>query len=297
MSKHLFTSGHTACSGCGQAIAARLVIDAAGPNTIVSNSTGCLEVFTTKYPESAWEIPWVHSLFENSAAVASGIEAALIHLGKKDGTNVIAQGGDGGSVDIGLQAISGMLERGHDILYVCYDNEAYMNTGVQRSGLTPLETNTTTSPVGDKSFGNWRPKKPMPEIALAHGIPYVATASVGFPQDLQRKVKKALSIKGPKYIQIHVPCPLGWRYESGLTYQVAKLAVETGFYPLIEYENGTLISRRQIKPFPVEAYLKPQGRFKHVVNNPDVLKKLQDIADNNIKKYTLKIDNQAGDQK
>ncbi|TRZ94924.1 pyruvate ferredoxin oxidoreductase [bacterium] len=293
MNKHLFTSGHTACSGCGQAMAARLVIDAAGPNTIVANSTGCLEVFSTKYPESAWEIPWVHSLFENSAAVASGIEAALIYLGKKDSINVIAQAGDGGSADIGLQAISGMLERGHDILYVCYDNEAYMNTGVQRSGLTPLETNTTTSPVGNNSSGNWRPKKPMPEIALAHGIPYVSIASVAFPQDLQRKVKKALSIKGPKYLQIHVPCPLGWRYEPSLTYQVAKLAVEVGLYPLIEYENGVLSSRRQIKPVPVEEYLKPQGRFKHILNNPELLKKFQEVADNNIKKYNLKLEDQA----
>jgi pyruvate ferredoxin oxidoreductase beta subunit len=288
--KHLFTSGHTACSGCGQALAARLVIDASGPNTIVANNTGCLEVFSTKYPESSWEVPWIHSLFENAAAVASGIEAALRYLGKKDTINVIAQAGDGGTADIGLQALSGMLERGHDILYVCYDNEAYMNTGIQRSGLTPFDANTTTSPVGSLSSGNIRPKKPMPEIALAHGIPYVATASVGFPQDLERKVKKAHSIKGPKYIQIHVPCPLGWRHESALTYQVAKLAVETGLYPLIEYENGALISRRQIVPKPVEEYLKVQGRFRHLLNNPEELKKIQEIADNNIQKYNLKVE-------
>jgi pyruvate ferredoxin oxidoreductase beta subunit len=181
MNETLFAYGHTACAGCGQSLAARLVIDAAGKNTIVANNTGCLEVFSTSYPDSAWEVPFIHSLFENSAAVASGIEAALKYLGKKDSVNVIAQGGDGGTADIGLQALSGMLERGHDILYVCYDNEAYMNTGVQRSGLTPFDTNTTTSPSGEKSSGNIRPKKPMPEIALAHGIPYVATASSGFP--------------------------------------------------------------------------------------------------------------------
>jgi len=287
--KPLFTSGHTACAGCGQAIGARLVIEAAGPNTIVANNTGCLEVFTTAFPESAWNVPFIHSLFENCAAVASGVEAALKFLGKKDTTNVIAQAGDGGTADIGLQALSGMLERGHDILYVCYDNEAYMNTGIQRSGLTPFDTNTTTSPTGEHSFGNPRPKKPMPEIVNAHGIPYVATASAGFPQDIQRKVKKALSIKGPKYIQIHVPCPLGWRHESALTYNVAKLAVETGLFPLIEYENGKLTAVRQIQPKPVEEYLKTQGRFKHILNNPEELKKVQEIANNNIQKYNLAI--------
>ena len=289
----LFKPGHTACAGCGQAIAARLVIETAGPNTIVVNNTGCLEVFSTRYPESAWDVPWIHSLFENAAAVASGVEAALIYLGKKDTTNVIAQGGDGGTADIGLQALSGMLERGHDILYVCYDNEAYMNTGVQRSSLTPFDTNTTTSPIGVKSVGNIRHKKPMPEIALAHGIPYVAVASAGFIQDLQRKVKKAISLKGPKYIQIHVPCPLGWRHEAGMTLEVAKLAVETGLYPLIEYENGVLISQRQIVPKPVEEYLKVQGRFKHLLNNPAAIKQIQDIADNNIRKYGLKVESQT----
>ena len=652
----LFKSGHTACAGCGQAIAARMVIEAAGANTIIANNTGCLEVFTTKYPETAWGVPWIHSLFENSAAVASGIEAALKYLGKKETINVIAQGGDGSTADIGLQALSGMLERGHDILYICFDNEAYMNclsldslvmtkdglkkiteiktgdgiyafdqntyqlvikecsgvfdnglkevfelktlhhsikatgnhpflvlkrngrgkqntfvwktleeveigdrvvtlkgmngdcksfrfqeikkiekgdykvnrineinlpresdpdimkylgifigdgwrrtgrgeigfalpagkkarniltglhekifgnkitcdeqyvhtnsvnlasfidtlklgqgakhktipawvfmlpqeqkeafveglmladgydcgaskryvsanldllkrlrlllqtldyrvgkihiqtkkkgticvrrallkdseygyicfskrekwdtekypaqyryqdflidnkffrteevisveskgveptldlrvegehnfiadgivvhnTGVQRSGLTPFDTNTTTSPSGAQSSGNIRPKKPMPEICLAHGIPYVATASAGFPQDLQRKVKKAISIKGPKYIQVHVPCPLGWRHETDQMLPVAKLAVDCGLYPLFEYENGILSGRKQIVPKPVEEYLKAQGRFKHLLNNPGEIKKIQDIADNNIKKYNLK---------
>ena len=293
MSKNLFNPGHTACAGCGQSLAARLVIEASGPNTIVVNNTGCLEVFSTKYPESAWNVPWIHSLFENAAAVASGVEAALKYEGKKEGINVIAQAGDGGTADIGLQALSGMLERGHDILYVCYDNEAYMNTGIQRSGLTPFDTNTTTSPIGKNSTGNIRPKKPMPEIALAHGIPYVATCSAGLAQDLQRKVKKAHSIRGPKYIQIHVPCPLGWRYEPAFTTEVGKLAVETGLYPLFEYENGVLTSRK-ITPKPVEEYLKAQGRYKHLLNNPEEIKKVQDIADNNIKKYGLKAEVQAG---
>jgi len=286
--KQLFVPGHTACAGCGQSLAAKLVIEAAGPNTIVVNNTGCLEVFSTKYPETAWGVPWVHSLFENAAAVASGVESALKYLGKKETINVIAQAGDGGTGDIGLQALSGMLERGHDILYVCYDNEAYMNTGIQRSGLTPFASNTTTSPVGGVSAGNIRPKKPLPEIAAAHGIPYVATASVGIIPDLQRKVKKAISIRGPKYIQIHVPCPLGWRHDPALTMQVGKLAVETGLYPLIEYENGVLSAVRKITPKPVEEYLKTQGRFKHIVNNPQELSLIQEIADNNIRKYNLK---------
>ncbi|OGX16300.1 MAG: pyruvate ferredoxin oxidoreductase [Omnitrophica WOR_2 bacterium RBG_13_41_10] len=289
MSKILFAPGHTACAGCGQSLAARMVIDASGPNTIIANNTGCLEVFSAKFPESAWEVPWIHSLFENAAAVASGVEAALKYLGKKDTINVIAQGGDGGTADIGLQALSGMLERGHDILYVCYDNEAYMNTGIQRSGLTPFDANTTTSPLGKQSSGNIRFKKPMPEIALAHGIPYVATASSGFPQDIQRKVKKAHSIKGPKYIQIHAACPLGWRHATQDAPGVAKLAVETGLYPLIEYENGKLVGVRKIsQPKPVEEYLKAQGRFKHLLNNPEELKKIQEIADKNIEKYGLK---------
>jgi pyruvate ferredoxin oxidoreductase beta subunit len=292
MSNHLFSPGHTACAGCGQSLAVRLVLDTAGKNTIVANNTGCLEVFSTKYPESSWEVPFIHSLFENAAAVASGVEAALIYLGKKDTINVIAEGGDGGTADIGLQALSGMWERGHDILYVCYDNEAYMNTGIQRSGLTPFSANTTTSPKGDKSFGNLRPKKPMPEIALAHGIPYVATATIGFPQDLQRKVKKAISIKGPKYIQIHVPCPLGWQYAYNISIEVGKLAVETGLFPLIEYENGKLTGVRKITPKPVQEYLKIQGRFKHLLNNPEELKKIQDIADANIAKYGLKAEPQ-----
>ena len=293
MSDHLFTSGHTACAGCGQAIAARIVIDACGANTIVVNNTGCLEVFSTKFPESAWGVPWIHSLFENCAAVASGVEAGLRYLGKKDTVNVIAQAGDGGTADIGLQALSGMWERGHDVLFVCYDNEAYMNTGIQRSGLTPFDTNTTTSPIGAQSLGNLRPKKPMPEIAVAHGIPYVATASAAFMQDLQRKVKKAISIKGPKYIQVHVPCPLGWRHETNLTLQVGKTAVETGLYPLFEFENGLLSSQRKIAPKPVEEYLKIQGRFKHLLNNPEEIKKIQVIADGNIVKYSLKVEAQS----
>ena len=287
--KHLFGSGHTACAGCGQAIAARLAVDVAGANTIIANNTGCLEVFSTAYPQSAWGVPWIHSLFENAAAVASGIEAGLKYLGIKDKINVIAQAGDGGTADIGLQALSGMWERGHDILYICYDNEAYMNTGVQRSGLTPFESATSTTPIGSQSVGNPRPKKPMPEIAVAHGVVYVATASTGYPRDIQSKVKKALSLKGPKYIQIHVPCPLGWRHDPQITYDIGKLAVETGLYPLIEYENGKLTNVRKLTAVkPVEDYLKFQGRFKHIMSSPELIKQIQAVADYNIAKYGLR---------
>ncbi len=285
--KTLFAPGHTACAGCGQSLAARLVMEAAGSNTIVANNTGCLEVFTTKYPESSWGIPWLHSLFENAPALASGIEAALKYQGKKENINVITQAGDGGTGDIGLQSLSGMWERGHDILAICYDNEAYENTGIQRSGLTPYNASTTTSPAGTHSYGNPRPKKPMPEIANAHGIVYVGTASVAFPQDIQKKVKKAFSIKGPKYMQIHVPCPLGWGHSSDSTLQIAKAAVETGLYPLIEYENGALTGVRKITPKPVQEYLKLQRRFRHVLDNHDELAKIQDIANRNIEKYNL----------
>ena len=287
---HLLASGHTACPGCGQSLAARLVLRAAGRNVMVVNSTGCLEVFSSKYPESAWEVPWLHSLFENTSAVAAGIEAALKITGQLDRVRVIAQGGDGSTADIGLGAISGMLERGHDVLYICYDNEAYMNTGIQRSGSTPYYARTTTSPPGKVSLGNWRPKKDVPQIALAHGIPYVAVASVGYPMDLDRKVRKALSIRGPKYVQIHVPCPLGWGTAPERTIDFARLAVLTGLYPLYEVENGELRALKIPKRVPVEEYLKEQVRFRHLFGKEDRKKEIaeiQGIADQNIEKFGL----------
>ena len=260
MSKTLFAPGHTACAGCGQSLAARLVIDASGPNTIVVNNTGCLEVFSTKYPESSWEIPWIHSLFENAAAVASGVESALKYLGKKDTTNVIAQGGDGGTADIGLQALSGMLERGHDILYVCYDNEAYMNTGVQRSGLTPTFARTTTTPSGKRAA-----KKDMLQIVMAHGIDYAATCCVSYPFDLIAKAKKAKEINGPAFLHVLTPCPPGWGYEPAQTIQMGRLAVQTGVWRLIEYEQGTLKETHVVaKPKPIEEYLRAQRRFRGI---------------------------------
>jgi pyruvate ferredoxin oxidoreductase beta subunit len=209
--KDLFAHGHRACGGCGQALAARLVADAAGENTIACVATGCLEVFSSPYPDPAWRIPFLHSLFENAAAVASGVEAAYKALGKGP-VNIIAQGGDGSTADIGFQSISGMFERGHNVLYVCYDNEAYMNTGVQRSSFTPYGARTTTTPMGNRTR-----KKNMPMIAADHGIPYVATATVDDFRDLQKKVQKALAIEGPKYVHILAPCPLGWGHHGELT--------------------------------------------------------------------------------
>ncbi len=282
----LFEKGHTACSGCGQSLAARLVLEAAGPNVIIANATGCLEVFTTRFPQSAWRVPWIHSLFENPSAVATGIKSALIALGREKEAKVIAQGGDGASADIGFGLISGMFERGDDVLYICYDNEAYMNTGVQRSGLTPFEASTMTSPSGKVSLGNPRPKKDIPAIAMAHHIPYVAVTSVGYPKFLKDCVKKALTINGPKYIQIYVPCPLGWRYPPEITIEIAKKATETYLYPLYEAENGRITNTMKPKKMPVEELLKPQGRFRHLFTKEgpkEEIKAIQAIADENYK--------------
>jgi len=284
-------SGHRACGGCGAAIAMRLILKGTGKNTIVANSTGCVEVFTTPYPECAWEVPYVHSLFENAAAVAAGIEAGLKALGKKEGVNVVAIAGDGGTADIGLQSLSGMLERGHDVLYIMYDNEAYMNTGIQRSASTPYGASTTTSPAGKVSIGQETRKKFVAEIAAAHHIPYVATASVGYPRDLINKVNKAVNIKGPKFIQVHAPCVPGWNYPESETIEIARLAVETGLWPLFEMENGVITSVRKIKKKkPVEEYLKKQRRFAHLFKDErgrKVIEEIQKLADENIKRYGL----------
>lgn len=287
--KILFTAGHTACAGCGQSLAARLVIDAAGPKTIVVNNTGCLEVFSTGYPYTSWKVPFIHSLFENAGAVASGVESALEYLGKTD-INIIAQAGDGGFADIGLQAFSGLWERGHNVLTICYDNEAYMNTGIQRSGTTPLGSNTTTSPVGKVSYGNITWKKNLIDIALAHRCSYVATASVHLPIDLQNKVKKALKTKGAKFIYVLSPCPLGWGYEPNLSIKIAELSVETGLWPLVEYENGVLTKVRKIKQLvPIEEYLKLQKRTQHLLleENKQILEMWKDFVKKNIEKYQL----------
>ncbi len=287
---HLFASGHTACPGCGQSMAVRLVLRAAGRNVIVVNSTGCLEIFSSKFGESSWEVPYIHSLFENIAAVASGVESVLRATGRLDEVRVIAMSGDGSAADIGFGAISGMMERGHDVLYVCYDNEAYMNTGIQRSGCTPYYARTTTSPPGKVSQGNPRPKKDLPQIILAHGVPYVATASVGYINDLDKKVKRALSIRGPKYIQVHVPCPLGWGSDSSRTIDIARLAVNSGLFPLYEVDSGELNVRKIPKKVPVEEYLQLQVRFRHLFGSDgarEEVEQIQRVADENIEKYGL----------
>jgi len=242
MEKSLLAPGHRACAGCAMPTTIKLVLDAAGPNTIVVSPTGCLEVTTTPFPESAWCVPWVHSLFENAAAVASGVEVMLKR--RHQDTNLIVIGGDGSTFDIGMGSNSGMFERGHKILYVCYDNEAYMNTGVQRSGSTPFCVHTTTTPSGSKSLGNPRPKKDMPAIARAHHVPYVATASVAYPVDLRRKVKKALQVNGPSYIQVNAPCITGWTFDAGTMIELARLAVAARPSLRVLYMSGYADSSR-----------------------------------------------------
>lgn len=287
----LLKPGHRGCAGCCDALAGKFMLDALGEDVIVVSPTGCLEVFTTPYPESAWGVPWLHSLFENAAAVASGVEAALKALGKKNNTKVVAIGGDGATLDIGLQAISGAFERGHDITYICVDNEAYMNTGIQRSGATPLYASTTTSPAGKVSIGNPQHKKNMPAIIAAHGSPYVATASIAYAPDMMKKVKKAAQIKGPTYVHVHAPCCTGWKFEGSKTIEVGRLAVETAMWPLYEMENGEITGVRKIKNRkPVEEYLKVQGRFKHLFTmegRTEDIKKIQAIADWNVKHFGL----------
>ncbi len=283
--KDLFASGHRACGGCGQALAARLVADAAGENTIACVATGCLEVFSSPYPDPSWRIPFLHSLFENAAAVAAGVEVAYKALNKGP-VNIIAQGGDGSTSDIGFQCMSGMFERGHNVLYVCYDNEAYMNTGVQRSGSTPFGTRTTTTPGGNK-----RLKKNIPLLAADHGIPYVATATVDDYRDLQRKVKTALSIEGPKYLHILAPCPLGWGHAGDLTVQICRLAKQTCIFPVFEIREGKIISVHKVPvKKPVEEYLKLQGRFRNLFKKGTPTAEvaaIQKIADGNIERFNL----------
>ena len=256
-------SGHRACQGCGEALGARYAIDAAMQATngqlIAANATGCLEVFSTPYPETSWQMPWIHSLFGNTAAVATGIAAAMRVKGRND-VRVVAQGGDGGTTDIGFGCLSGMFERNDDVLYICYDNEAYMNTGVQRSSATPPAARTaTTMPVGPQPGNVFGQGKNLPLIAMAHEIPYVATATVADLHDLEYKVTKAMGIHGARYIHIFVPCPLGWGAPSHDTIRLARLAHETGFFPVFEAERGEVTGRSRIRrSLPVEDFLKPQ---------------------------------------
>jgi pyruvate ferredoxin oxidoreductase beta subunit len=267
--KEYFAPGHRACMGCGEALAVRLVCKALGRNVIIANATGCMEIVSSPLPYTSWEVPWIHTLFENTAAVASGIEAGIKVLSRKGKytrkTKVVAMGGDGGTADIGLQALSGALERGHNFIYVCFDNEAYMNTGIQRSSATPFGASTTTSPAGKHSIGQTTWKKNMPAIAAAHDIPYVATACHSYPFDLMTKITKAMAIEGPSYIHVLSVCPTGWRLAPELTIRAGRLAVQTGIFPLYEIEKGEYTLNFDFPQLrPVEDYFKLQGRFRHL---------------------------------
>ncbi|MFC1910524.1 pyruvate synthase subunit PorB [Chloroflexota bacterium] len=277
--KERFAPGHRACVGCGEVLAMRHAMKAIGDNVIVVSATGCMEIIASQLPYTSWTVPWIHTLFENTAAVASGIEAGLKAMNgkgiKKTNAKVVAMAGDGGTSDIGLQALSGALERGHDFMYICYDNEAYMNTGIQRSSATPFGAATTTSPAGKISIGQITRKKNMPAIAAAHNIPYVATASPSYPFDFMAKVTKAMAVKGPSYLHVLSVCPTGWRSATDLSIRLGRLAVETGVFPLYEVENGKYKLNMDFPKFrPVTDYLKNQGRFRHLTE--EHLKMIQD---------------------
>ncbi|NMB73543.1 MAG: pyruvate ferredoxin oxidoreductase [Myxococcales bacterium] len=265
-----FVSGHRACQGCGEALAVRMVHQLLGRNTMVASATGCMEIISSSYPDTAWSVPWLHVAFENAAAVASGIEVGLnilMEKGKlpKRRITVVGMGGDGGTSDIGLQALSGALERGHRMIYVCYDNEAYMNTGIQRSSATPFGASTTTSPAGKFSPGQQTWKKNLPMIAVAHRIPYVATACPSYPFDLADKVRRAAEAKGPAYIHMFASCPTGWRMNPELAVAIGRLAVDSQVFPLYEVVDGRLHLTHPVRePRPVKDYFAPQGRFRHL---------------------------------
>ncbi len=299
------TKGHRACQGCGEALGARYALDAAlraaGGRVIAANATGCLEVFSTPFPESSWRLPWIHSLFANAPAVATGIAAALRAQGRTD-IRVVGQGGDGGTVDIGLACLSGMFERGDDVLYLCYDNEAYMNTGVQRSGATPPAARTaTTEPLGGRPGNAFGQGKNLPLIAMAHEIPYVATATVGELRDLERKVERAMELRGPRYIHVLVPCPLGWGSEPSETIEIARLAKETGLFPVFEAEGGDVVSVSPIRrQRPVEDYLRRQRRYAHLFKDAagaETVAQLQRCAERNIERFGLLDEEHEGDRR
>ncbi|MBM4307651.1 MAG: pyruvate synthase subunit beta [Deltaproteobacteria bacterium] len=268
--KEYFAPGHRSCQGCAEALAIRLVCKALGRNIVIASATGCMEIVSSPLPYTSWRVPWFHCAFENTAAVASGIEVGLKVLMRKGRIPpkkivTVAMAGDGGTADIGLQALSGALERGHDFVYVCTDNEAYMNTGIQRSSSTPFGASTTTSPAGKTKMGQITWKKNMAAIAAAHNIPYVATACPSYPLDLIQKVKKAADTKGAAYVHILSVCPTGWRSAPDLSIKLGRLAVETGTFPLYEVEQGKYrLSMDFPKLKPIKEYIKLQGRFRHL---------------------------------
>jgi pyruvate ferredoxin oxidoreductase beta subunit len=298
--EELFVSGHRACHGCGMALAVRHILRATGKNVIVVTPTGCLETFTSPYGYSPWRVPWIHHLFENGPSIATGVVAALRAQKRKD-VRVLAIGGDGSTFDIGFGALSGMLERGDDVLYICVDNGAYMNTGGQRSGATPLYSATTTHPAGSVSLGKPELKKNLPDIIAAHGVPYVATASVAHLKDLEKKVKKAMGYRGSRYIQIDTTCPSVWGFASDRTLEVARFGVQSGLVPLFEMENGKVTRVRKLKKkTPVNDYLKSQKRFAHLFKKEEgheAIEAIQAVADANIEKYGLLKDADKSDVK
>ncbi len=271
----LLESGHTMCAGCGVAVAVNMISSVCPKDTIVCCATSCLEVTTSAYPQTAWNSPWIHIAFETVSALASGVEAGVKKL--KKGWKVLAIAGDGGTFDIGLQGLSGMLERDHKITQCCVDNECYANTGVQRSSATPFGAWTTFSPNGKQSFGKGEWKKPICEIVAAHRIPYVASATIGYPQDLYAKVRKALDNQ-PSFLHVLCPCPTGWKFDSSLSVKLSRIAVETGMWMLYEVEDGRLrITKKLEKRKPVEEYMNLQGRFRHL-REPEI-KRIQKHTD------------------
>lgn len=278
--------GHATCAGCGIPAIVRTVLGQTDEPVIISNATGCLEVTTTIYPNTSWKVPYVHSAFGNAAATIAGIDAAQKALEKsgklKKKAKLVVFGGDGGTYDIGLQSLSGALERGHDFLYVCYDNGGYMNTGGQRSGATPYGANTETAPAGTQSFGKTEQRKDLMEIVKAHDISYLAQANVAYLADLKKKAKKALETKGPSFLLVLQPCTNLWKFPTSQYVNIGKLAAETNFWPLYEIENGKYTINYTPKDRkPIEEFLKTQGRFKHLMKekNAHVIKEIQEIVD------------------
>jgi pyruvate ferredoxin oxidoreductase beta subunit len=289
-------SGHRACQGCAEVIALRLALKALGRDTIVAMSTGCMEIISSPLPLTSWKLPWIHNAFENSAAVISGCESgmkAMMRKGKlpRKKINFTAIGGDGATADIGMGPLSGALERGHDMIYICLDNEAYMNTGIQRSSCTPYGASTTTSPAGTASTGQQTQKKNMPQIAVAHNIPYVATACSSYPFDLIEKVKRAAEIPGPAYVHIMSVCPTGWRIPPEDAIRYGRLAVDSCMFPLYEVVNGKYRLTYTPQPIiPVREYLSGQGRYRHLTDSD--IEKIEAMVSHDYQKI-LKMSNEV----
>ncbi len=280
---HLFAPGHAGCPGCGPSTTLIQIADTIGKDIVVVNATGCMEITSSQYPHTAWRVPYIHSLFENAPSVASGVSAALKAKGNHH-TKVVVIAGDGATYDIGFGALSGMLERGDDVLYCCYDNELYANTGVQKSSATPFGAATTTTTVGKVHKGKETERKPIVEIAAAHNIPYAASASISYYADLQRKLKKAAAMTGPRFITISAPCCLGAGFDGGLTMRVAKMQVMSRLWFLFEYENGKFtLNFDAANPKPVKEYLGMQKRFKHLTD--DQIQHIQNMADAQYNKF------------